>query len=387
MKGLARSLVVLALLTGAAAANAAAAPRFVPADPEFVVARVQQAVPDAALRELIAQWRTTQGDAQSVALGAAFLERAHALREPMYAGRAEAVLADAVSRPRASAAARRLYAETLQYRHDFPAARARLDALLQAEPHDAAARLQRASVNLVQGHFSAAREDCARITAQAALRTVAMACLAESLAGSGALPRARALLAAYPLQESDDARARGYFLAVRAELHERGGELDRAIADYAAALALAPTDDSIRAALADALMARGDPHEACELLNVERAGLALVVRRVGCAGDRERDRLRAQAEGWLEQEAARGDAPHLREAAILALGTGDLAAALLAARANFAMQRQLADVRALARAVVASRNDPARRELEEWLRATGYRDAVAEAILGVAGRS
>jgi len=37
--------------------------------------------------------------------------------------------------------------------------------------------------------------------------------------------------------------------------------------------------------------------------------------------------------------------------------------------------------------VVATRNEPARRELEDWLRATGYRDAVAEAILGAAGRS
>lgn len=387
MKGPARILVVLALWMGAVAAHAAAAPRFVPTDPRFVVARVQQAVPDAALRELIARWRATPGEAQSVALGAAFLERAHALREPMYVGRAEAVLAETAGRPRASAAAQRLYAETLQYRHDFAAARARLDQLLHAEPHDASARLQRASVNLVQGDFSAARADCAQLMSQAGLRTEALACLAESLAGAGALPRARALMATYPLDHADDARARGYFLAVRAELHERAGDLDRAIADYVAGLSLAPADDSIRAALADALMARGEPHEACALLDVERAGLALVVRRAACAGERERGRLRAQAEGWLAQEAARGDAPHLREAAMLALDTGDFAAALAAARANFTVQRQLADVRALARAVAATRNETARRELEEWLHATGYRDAVAEAILGAAGRS
>ena len=387
MKGPARSLVVLAFLTGAVAAHAAAAPRFVPTDPHFVVARVQQAVPDAELRDLIAGWRAAPDDAQSVALGAAFLERAHALREPMFVGRAEAVLGEAVARPRASAAAQRLYAETLQYRHDFPAAKARLDHLLHVEPHDAAARLQRASVSLVQGDFPAARGDCAQLVSQPHLRTEAMACLAESLAGAGELPRARALLAAYPLDDADDARARGYFLAVRAELHERAGDLDRAIADYVAGLALAPADDSIRAALADALMARGEPHEACALLDVERAGLALVVRRAACAGDRERGRLRTQAAGWLEQEAARGDAPHLREAAMLALDTGDFAAALVAARANFAGQRQLADVRILARAVAATRDEPARHELEDWLRATGYRDAMAEAILGATGRS
>jgi len=383
----ARSWIVLALAFGAVAAHAAAAPRFVPADPGFVVARVQQAVPDAALRELIARWRASPGDAESVALGAAFLDRAHELREPMYVGRAESVLAAAVTRPGASASAQRLYAQTLQFRHDFPAAKLRLDALLRDDPHDAAARLQRASVNLVRGEFSAARIDCAQLVAQAGMRAEAMACLAESLAGTGALPRARALLGAYPLSRDEDARARGYFLAVRAELHERAGDLDRALADYAAALALAPADDSIRAALADALVARGEPHEACALLDVERAGLPLVVRRAVCAGEPERDRSRVQAQGWLEQEAARGDAPHLREAALLALATGDFPAALVAARANFALQRQLADVRALARAASAMRDVSARRELEDWLRTTGFRDAVTEAILGAATRS
>ena len=52
--------VVLALVIGAAAGHctAAAAVRFVPADPRFVVANVREAVPDAGLRTLIAEWRS-----------------------------------------------------------------------------------------------------------------------------------------------------------------------------------------------------------------------------------------------------------------------------------------------------------------------------------------
>ena len=113
--GLARFRVVLALfLTTAAAAPAAAATdRFVPTDPNFIVANVRQAAPDPGLRDLIAQWRAAPADTASVALARAFLARAHALREPMYMGRAEAVLAAAAARPEASFETRRLFAETL----------------------------------------------------------------------------------------------------------------------------------------------------------------------------------------------------------------------------------------------------------------------------------
>ena len=386
----ARMLVVLALVAVAGQAEtaaAAAASRFVPQDPQFVVARIKQAVPDPALRELIARWRAAPGDGESVALATAFLERAHALREPMYVGRAEAVLAPAVARTSASADARRLYARTLEFRHDFAAAESLLDDLLRGSPRDAAARLQRASVHLVRGDFQAARADCGQLLAQAGLRAEALTCLAEALAGSGELVRARALLAAYPLSDADSPAARGYFFTVRAELHERAGALDRAIADYGAGLSAAPDVDATRAALADALIARRESHQADELLDVERPGLALLVRRVVCASGRERERLRVQATEWLAQEAARGDAPHLRELALLSLETGDYSTALSAARGNFAMQRQLIDVRVLARAAVAANEAPARRELADWLHATGYRDAVTESILAAAAGS
>ena len=56
------------------------------------------------------------------------------------------------------------------------------------------------------------------------------------MAGSGRFEQARALLAAYPLDPGEDAAARAYLLTVRAELQERAQSIDRAIADYSAAL-------------------------------------------------------------------------------------------------------------------------------------------------------
>jgi thioredoxin-like negative regulator of GroEL len=376
------------VLAWAAAAlpAAAASDRFVPTDPQFVVANVRQAAPDAELRELLERWRAAPADAVGVALARALLARAHSMREPMYFGRAESVLAAAANRPGASSETRRLWAETLQYRHEFTRAGQLLDDILRQSPLDAASRTQRASVRLVRGDFAGARSDCARLMTADTSRAVALACLAESLGGSGRLAQARALLAAYPLDHSEPAVARAYFLTVRAELAERANALDRAVADYSAALSLAPLDDSIRASLADALVARGELAEADALLRIERPSLALVVRRAGCTGGAERARLRALATSWLELEAARGDALHNREAAMLALLDGDPVRALAAAEQNFASQKELPDVRVLARAATAAGDAAARARLAEWLRTTGFADAVTEEILGTRRR-
>jgi thioredoxin-like negative regulator of GroEL len=378
---------MVVLVLSAAAANAAAASdRFVPADARFVVANVRQSSPDAALRDLITRWRGTPDDAASAALGAAFLQRAESLREPTYVGRAEAVLKAAAARAGASGAVRRLYAESLQYRHEFAAAAALLDAILVESPHDAISRQQRASVRLVRGDFAGARADCAQLLAGGGVPPLALACLAEAMAGSGQLERARALLDAYPLRIDEAPEARAYLLAVRAELHERDANPQRAIIDYSAALALVPDSDAVRAALADLLMADGEVSEAAALLAVERPSLALAVRGATCMYGAGQQRMREQATAWLELEAARGEALHLREAAMLSLSSGEPVEALRAARANFAVQKELADVRLLARAALATRDTAARGEIETWMRATGFRDAVTENMLAAEPR-
>jgi hypothetical protein len=149
---------------------------------------------------------------------------------------------------------------------------------------------------------------------------------------------------------------------------------------------LAPHDDSIRAALADVLLAQGD-YAASPILQVENPSLALLVRRVPLARGSERDALVKRAQDWLALEAARGDAIHHREAALLALATGEPVLALFEARRNFETQRELADVRVLARAVTSAGDADARAALEQWLRDTGYQDVVTENILAGRPRS
>ncbi|MEO8061852.1 MAG: hypothetical protein ABI821_03795 [Pseudomonadota bacterium] len=385
--GPARRVAMLAF--AAAVQSAAAGDRFVPDDPAFVVANIRQVMPDENLRALVGAWRAEpSAEGPAVALAEAMLERARTLREPSYVGRAEAVLASVIRNGTAGPAPRRLYAETLQYRHDFAAAETLLDDVLRAAPRDMAARAQRASVRLVRGDFPGARADCARLAAGGgAGSAIGIACLAEAFAGSGQLEQAQALLATYPL-DHDPARAaeRAYLLTVRAELRERAHDLDGAIADYRLALGLAPRDDSIRAALADALTAHGDANEAVVLLDVERPSLSLLVRAAAVAAGAKRNELRGRAATLLALETARGDAVHNREAAMLALQSGDAVQALVAASANFNAQRELPDVRVLARAAMAAHDQPAQQRLRDWLRSTGFADAVAESILSGAAR-
>jgi 1,2-phenylacetyl-CoA epoxidase PaaB subunit len=379
----------MALLAFAAAVHtAAASERFVPADPHFVVANVGRSMPDDDLRRKISAWQADpNAEATTVPLASAFLARARATREPMFVGRAEAVLAPVVRQSNASAAQRRLYAQTLQYRHDFAGAERLLDDVLVANSRDTSARTLRASVRLVRGDFAGARGDCAQLLAAGeASAAIGVACLAEALAGAGQLVRARALLATFSMTDRLDAAARAYLLTVRAELAERALDLAGAIADYRAALALIPDEDSTRAALADALAASGDEAGARTLLDIDRPSVALLVRAAGLARQPERARLQARASEWIALEASRGDAVHNREAALLALSAGDARAALTAARANFAVQRELADVRVLARAAIAARDARARQTLREWLDSTGFSDALTEKILDGAAR-
>jgi tetratricopeptide (TPR) repeat protein len=377
-------LLAVAAAMLASLSVAAAADRFVPADPSFVVADVRQSRPDDELRSLLAGWHARPDEPDRVAaLAGALLERGRRLREPRYFSRAEALLAPRASAASARADLLRLHAETLQHRHAFDAALELLDAVIRENPHDGDARLRRATLRLTRGDFAGARADCGRlVSAGAGLASAGYACLAEALAGGGQLQRALALLESVAVPDGvPDPAARAYLLATRAGLRERAGDLAGAAPDYRAAAALAPRDEAIRAAWSDVLFLSGDPAAARRPLDLPNPGLALLVRQVALARGAERAALERRAREWLSIEAARGDAAHDREAALLALAGGHSAQALLAARRNFRQQRELADVRIYARAIARTGDPAARRELETWLRATNYQDAFTRSVL------
>jgi tetratricopeptide (TPR) repeat protein len=370
----------------AAVQTAAASDRFVPGDGSFVVAKVEASRRDAELERLLGAWRASKGAAESTALAGAYLARARSTREPTWFGRAEAVLQPLVDSGAAPAEARKLFAELLQVRHDFIRAEAILDELIEASPRDETVRLARASIRLVRGNFAGARTDCAQVAFGSRGSVAGLACLAQALAGNGELERARAMLDVELEHPHDDSRETAYLLAVRAELRERQGDFNGATVDYTRSLELAP-EDTTRGSLADLLSAQGESDAARALLDVERLPLALLVRRVPLESGAAREVFVARARGWLELEIARGDSPHWREAAMLGLAQpGAAREALAAARRNFTVQRELADIRLFARAAVAAADAQACAELERWLQAHAYHDIVVTGILARAPR-
>jgi len=332
------------LAVAAATQVAAASERFVPDRPDFVVANVRQAMPDEALTKLIERQKAAPACEQiALELASALIERTRRLREPRFMGRAEALLAPLAAGDQASRDARRLYAGTLQYRHEFSRAMQIFDQLIHEQPHDEDTRLRRASLRLTRGDFAGARADCAWVASLGGSGAPAgFACLSESLASAGQLTQGLELLQVMDNPKSslpDDVRA--YLLATRAALHDRSGQSQRAIESYREALALVPEDDSIRGSLADVLAWQGDRPGALKLVTVENPSLALLVREASLTDGAGRQSLVRRARDWLQLEIARGDAGHAREAAILDLASGDGAAALESARRNFRLQREL----------------------------------------------
>ena len=88
----------------------------------------------------------------------------------------------------------------------------------------------------------------------------------------------------------------------------------------------------------------------------------------------------------LRLEHQRGERVHLREEALLLLGTGGSpAAALDRAAANFRIQREAIDARLLARAATNVGDSHALAQLRNWRSRTGFKDRFVDALLAQAG--
>jgi predicted Zn-dependent protease len=363
-----------------------AAQPFRPTDPGFIVAELPGGAArsrDSFARQLLLSRSEPQKAAQ---LAAALLEEARISAQPQLYGRAESVLAPWVARPTIPATLLTLEADVLQQRHEFVPAIRLLDRAIAQDPRAAHAHLMRANVHIVTGEFDRARPDCGWLLGSGE-QWAGSVCLAQVLGSTGQLERARALLerltggdAAGP---SVDVLA--WTLAVRADLDMRAGALAEAQTALTRAVALAPTSDYVRLALADVLIARGCLTDAVSVLGAARPSVGALLRRaiaLARAQDSQMEGSLAELRERLAVSAQRGERTHLREEARLALEfANDRRAALALARDNFAVQRETEDVRLLARAASNARDTAALASLEAWIRRTHYEDAVVDQLL------
>jgi hypothetical protein len=194
---------------------------------------------------------------------------------------------------------------------------------------------------------------------------------------------ARALAAALAVAPTDTPSvARLWSLTRLAEIEELRGAEAAAEAAYRAALALGEPDVYLLSAYADFLLERGRAPEVLTLLAAGPRDLRDAVRadvlllRLALAAKASGD---TRGAGWTRDLAARfdaarnrGDTTHEKEESRFALALqGDAGRALALARSNFAVQREVADARALLEAALAARDAAAATPALQWMRRNG----------------
>jgi tetratricopeptide (TPR) repeat protein len=359
-----------------------AAPRL-PTDPAEVLERLPIRPGDATARELAGlRAAVTRAAKEAPAdplpatlLAGRYYDLAIARGDPRYIGYADAVMAPfARSQDPAVLVIR---GQLRQYRHDFDGALEDFAGALKADPGFAAAHAWRGAIFLVQANYAAAKTECdallalKRTTLHGGCIGLMLAYSGQMEAGSAALQRA--------LDETRDAGNRLWLLTRLGEVAAWRGQREKAEKHYRAALALNIDDGYLLAAWSDFLLDQQRPVEVVKWLAGWEASDGLLLRLALAETMLKLPAAKAHVQALADRFAAakaRGDATHRAEEARYQLHlAGNAAAALTIAAANYRVQREPRDARALLEAAIAAKDAGAAQPVRDWLQASGFEDA------------
>jgi tetratricopeptide (TPR) repeat protein len=270
------------------------------------------------------------------------------------------------------------YADMLQHGHDFEAADQTLTLVLNHEEANAQARLMRASIRLASGEPRAALSDCTKLIATADT-LVATACIAQSISLSGRLNDAVELLTKeIEKHQSGDERL-AWALAILAEMLERQGQYQAALATVERAIRADLDNVALRLQAIDLLLRQQGAQRAMDLLATLPDAESVILRRALAAQALKAPQAAELHRQWqrvvAEQERL-GIPAHERDRAL-----GELllmnrpAQALVLASANWQKSREVEDARMLIRAARAAGQVRAATPAFDWIRAFGVEDA------------
>ena len=374
-------------LIAVASATAVATP-FIPASDSQVLERLPFAAGDPAIRELrmlhgqLANEPANLPLALRVARG--YLELGRITGDPRYSGYAEGALAPWWQLDQVPPEVLLVRAMLRQRMHQFDAALADLDAVLNANPRNAQARLTRATVLQVQGAFEDARQECLALR-HLTRELVWTACLASVNGATGRLLDSYRRLSA-TLERHPDAPAgvQSWVLTALAEMAARAGMTQEAETHFRAALNLDGADQYLLGACADFLLDHERPREVVALLIDRTRADPLLLRYALALQAQNSKELAAQVQQLDDRFAAsrlRGDKVHLREEARYSLHLRNSPeAALKLAQENWQAQKEPADVRILLEAALAAHDAVAIDAAREWLRKSGLEDIRLQAM-------
>lgn len=362
-----------------AAFGASAAP-FVPKDDSVILETLPIRAGDPAaaeLRRLRAAAAAAPGDpGPAVRLARRYFDMAMAEGDPRYVGYADSALRPWPESAATPAEILVLHGMLRQYRHDFAKAMADFDLALKSDPGNTEARAWRAAILMVQANYTAAREECALLAANAT-ELHATACTAYVDATTGRARAAHETLASALARRNDvEPGFRVWILTRLAEMAWRTGDLATAERHFRAGLALGVDDNFILAAYADFLLERNRSAEVLSLLKSWSRSDTLLLRLALAARSLKlpegEKHVRALSERFADA-ALRGEKLHLQEEARFLLDLmGDSRAALAAASENYRTQREPRDALVLLEAALAARDAAAAAPALQWLESTGF---------------
>ncbi len=372
---------------------ALAAP-YTPKDGSAVIEQLPRRA-DATQSELRDLRQRLDATPQDLALASDLAQRYIALArsetDPRYLGYAQAALAPWWRQAAPPVPVRLLRATILQSTHHFGPALQDLDAVIAQQPQNAQAWLTRATVLTVQGDYAQATAACARLSALTT-QLVTVTCLTSIASVTGRAASSERLLD-LTLQRSSGAAPglESWALSLLAEMATRRGETALAEARYKTALARQPRDSYLLGAYADLLLDRRRPQDVVTLLKDQQRIDALLLRyalAMQALPGQQTAFLAAKAELAARFHAAmqRGDTVHQREQARFALFLQqDIPAAVQLAQQNWAIQKEVPDMRILLEATLAAHNYAAAQPVLAWIAAHGVEDVALQRLVGQLG--
>jgi Tfp pilus assembly protein PilF len=361
--------------------GAARAVPHIPADGNQVVERLPSRA-DPVQRELLrlrGELSRHPADLQlAAALARRYIEQARIQGDPRYLGYAQAALAPWWTQPQPPDQVLVLRATLRQSTHQFPAALADLDMAVKRDSDNVQAWLTRATVQMVTGDLPGARASCMRLYSRAPALVV-QTCLSSvgSIAGeaAGSYRRLLDMQTSHPPATPDIGV---WVQTLLAEMAARAGDDGAAEAHFRSALALGEPDSYLLGAWSDFLLDHGRAPEAARLLKDKTRVDALLLRHaLALQAMKSPDAATQTAALRARFDAARlrGDTVHRREQARFELALrADPATAVRLAKANWAVQKEPADLRILADCALASGDPEAARLVRDWLRSSRIED-------------
>lgn len=323
----------------------------------------------------------------ALAVAQRYLDQAHELGDPRFAGLAMAAIQGWHDDAAAPNDVLMMKATLQQYLHEFDPSVATLKRLL-ARPgvaDQAQAWLTLATVRRVQGRYAESDDACRQIALSGAALH-ADACLAENQALRGQTDAARATLTQLLATPGIPVATSSWLTTTLAELEQRDGRAPQADADFRAVLKLQP-DAYVKVAYADFLIDQGRFGEALKLLKDETRTDAVLLR-LAIAGTRAKSPGAARDVAEMRDRIAlanqRPDARkfHGREQAMFALSVDhDPTLALDLSKGNLEQQREDIDVLVFAEAARASGDRGAIDEVRRLKDSIGLHDRRIDALL------